>query len=153
MPFHNLEKGMTFTEYTQKQRKMTFMGSQGGVLGSFWVLLGRLGGSRGSSWGVLGRLGIAFDDPMTPPQNLIDFLIDFDDSVTEKGCPKGGILGAKMVPKSFQKRSRKRRRKKEPPRPSWSHLGPILGPFEHRLGLRDMVFVVGNVVRERKRRF
>jgi len=128
MPFHNLEKGMTFTEYTQKQRKMTFMGSQGGVVGSFWVLLGRLGGSRGSSWGVLGRLGIAFDDPMTPPQNLIDFLIDFDDFVTEKGCPKGGILGAKMVPKSFQKRGRKRRRKKDA-------LGSLLGGFGVVLGV------------------
>ena len=143
MPFHNLEKGMTFTEYTQKQRKMTFMGSQGGVLGSFWVLLGRLGGSRGSSWGVLGR---SWGDLLWR-SNFHRFLDRF---WHRKGCPKGGILGAKMVPKSFQKRSRKRRRKRDA-------LGRLLGRFWDVLGGRWRVMFVDFslvfVSFQRKRRF
>ena len=44
-----------------------------------------------------------------------------------KGCPKGGILGAKMAPKSIPKRGRNLRRKKSP-------LGTNLGRFWFVLG-------------------
>ena len=57
-------------------------GGRGGVLGGSWALLGR-------SWSDLG--GSPISDRF------------FDRFGAPKGCPKGGILGAKMEPKSIPK--------------------------------------------------
>ena len=89
-------------------------GGPGGVLGGSWALLGR-------SWSDLG--GSPISDRF------------FDRFWAPKGCPKGGIWGAKMEPKSilksckievdFQHRKKSLQdRLRTVSEPSWGDLGP-----------------------------
>ena len=64
-------------------------------------------GSLGASWGLLGPLGPNLGGYGSP-------WVIFDRFWSPKRCPKGGILGAKMEPKSIPKRGRNLRAKKLP---------------------------------------
>ena len=112
------------------------MGGLGGVLGASWgalggswgrlgALLGGLGELLRGSWAVLGR---SWCDFWSSP---ISYRF-FDRFWSRKGCQKGGVLGAKMEPKSIPKRGRNLRAKKlslgSGLGRSWVDLGPLRSP-------------------------
>ena len=74
------------------------------------AILGRLGAKLCGLGATFGALRV-----------FCDFLERFGE---QKGCPEGGILGAKTEPKSIQSRGANLRAKKIT---SWSRLGAILG--------------------------
>ena len=100
-----------------------------GFLGLSWVPLGASWGDLGPSWGEIvwswgDFWGIRF---------LSDFLERFWE---QKGCPKGGILGAKTEQKSMKKRCKF----KSENITSWSRLGAIWGRCSRRLGVKNIDF-------------
>ena len=69
----------------------TVLGGLGAALGRFWAVLGRPWDDFSGTW-IFDRFGGRFWEP--------------------KGCPRGGILGARTVPKSIQNRRRNFKAKK-----------------------------------------
>ena len=119
----------------QEQVSNTYMvggksATSGGLTG-LRVLLGCSWGVLGRSWGFLGR-------SLRVSRDLGEILgghkVLMEAPGAPKGCPKGGIWGGKMAPKSIRKRGRNLRAKKIPFQtvlgPSWSRLGSILGHLD-----------------------
>ena len=103
------------------------LGRSWGLLGPSWAILGGLGGGPGSSWAVLGRSWSDFWSGPIFDHVFNRFYFFFGRFWSPKGCPRGGILGAKMEPKSMPKRGRNLRAQKLPLGPSWNRLGAVLG--------------------------
>ena len=85
-----------------------------GLLGLSWEPLGACWGDLGPSWG---EIGWSWGDFWVT--SIFDYFLER--FWEQKGCPKGGILGAKMDPKLIPKRGRNLRAQKLP-------LGSDLGP-------------------------
>ena len=92
------------------------LGASWGDLGSSW---GEIGWSRGDFWGT----------------SIFDNF--WERFWGQKGCPKGGILGAQTEQNSIKKTRCKFKGEKVA---SWSRLGAILGRFPRRLGVKNVDF-------------
>ena len=100
-------------------------------MGASWSLLEPLGAILGRLGAKLCGLGATF--------GALDFFNDFLERFWEqKGCPKGGILGAKTEQKSIKKRGANSRAKKSP-------LGVVLVrfwvDFQGVLGSKMLIFL------------
>ena len=114
--------------------------SQGGSWGSFGRSWRRLGGSGAALGGVLGRSWAVLwrSERDTWSSQIFDCFLDR--LWSPKGCPKGGILGAKTVPKSMPKRGRNLRAKKLPLGSDLVRFGVVLGGSPEGIFM-DFVFV------------
>ena len=106
------------------------MGCFLGFSGLSWEPLGASWGDLGPSWG---EIGWSWGDFWGT--SIFDYLLER--FLAQKGCPKGGILGAKTEQKSMKKRGADSRAKKSP-------LGVVLvgfgGQFPRRLGVKHVDF-------------
>ena len=119
-------------------------GLLGTLLGASWSLLGRLGAKLGGLGATLGHswgdLGPSWDEIWWSwndfwGTSIFDYFLER--FWEQKGCPKGGILGAKTEQKSIKKRGANLRAKKSP-------LGVVLVrfwvDFQGVLGSKMLIF-------------